>query len=71
MTERETFEATMKTLAELPEDAHEKPYEGDEANAYWGVWQASRRAALEEANRTLLNRGLFGAAELVRDLGNE
>jgi hypothetical protein len=35
------------------------------------IEQASRRAALEEANWTLSERGLFGAAELVRDLGDK
>jgi hypothetical protein len=58
VTELEKFEATMKALAELPEDVHEKPYEDDEANAYLGVWKASRREALEEAASAALNASL-------------
>lgn len=49
MSEREQFEAAIKALAELPEDSHETPYPDEDANTYWAIWQASRRAALEEA----------------------
>jgi len=49
VTQREQFEAAMCQLAEQPESAFEKPYDSDDVNAHWAVWQASRRTALEEA----------------------
>jgi hypothetical protein len=49
MSEREQFEAAMCQLAEQPESSFEKPYDSDDVNAHWAVWQASRRAALDDA----------------------
>jgi hypothetical protein len=49
VSEREKFEAAMTSLSEQPEESFDKPYGSDDANTSWAVWQASRRAALEEA----------------------
>ena len=75
MTELEKFEAHIKDAAWYRVLSEAAKDDDDGASIFRmarmaasEAWQASRRAALEEANQTLLKRGLFGAAELVRAL---
>lgn len=71
MSDREQFEAWhIEHVGRKPMLDTPSGHWVDDKKAF-SAWQASRRAALEEANWTLSERGLFGAAELVRDLGDK
>ena len=42
--EQAMFLAAVINLADLPEEAHEKPFPDDDMNTFWAVWKAARAA---------------------------
>jgi hypothetical protein len=71
VTQREQFKAAMLRLAEQPESSFEKPYGNDDLNAHWAVWQASRRAALEECWEAVHGERLEDPTETHGDMAYE